>query len=129
MSVKMTQLVHAVALGAAGLFGVGVSQATRSLSIVEIAGVPFPSQLSASPAGNVVAWVFNERGARNVWIYPSGASGGKARRLTPYTEDDGNDLIDLVWNGDGRSLFYTRGGAAGGHSAVNPLSLPVGPKS
>jgi hypothetical protein len=97
------------ALVVAGLVNSGALQAARPLTIQEIAGAPFPSQLRAAPKGNFVAWVSNERGARNVWVFERGAKINKARPLTAYTGDDGNEVTGLAWNGDGRSLFYTRG--------------------
>jgi dipeptidyl aminopeptidase/acylaminoacyl peptidase len=127
-----TGIGPAIAIGALAVMGLasgGISQAARSLTIQEINAVPFPSQLCTTHTNDSIAWVFNERGARNVWIYTPGATGDKARRLTSYTGDDGNDIVDLVWNGDGRSLFYTRGGAGGGRLPVNPLSLSGGAKA
>jgi dipeptidyl aminopeptidase/acylaminoacyl peptidase len=108
------------------LLNSGISQATRSLTIREITSVPFPSQLRAAPRGNLIAWVSNERGARNVWVYDPAATGNEARSLTSYSGDDGNEITSLTWSGDGRLLFYTRGGAGNGHIPYNPLSLPAG---
>ena len=101
----------------------------RSLSMEQIASAPFPSQLTAAPTGDLVAWIYNERGARNVWLAERNGGNAKARRLTSYTGDDGNDIVDLVWNGDSRSLFYVRGGDSDGRTAVNPMSLASGPKA
>ena len=105
--------------------------AARPLTMAQIASAPFPYDLTASPADGTVAWVYNERGARNVWIAQRGPHGRySARRLTPYTADDGNVISSLAWNGDGKTLFYTRGGVWwNGELAVNPMSLPQGPRS
>jgi Tol biopolymer transport system component len=84
----------------------------------------------AAPVGDAVAWIYNERGARNVWVAEPSSSGAyQARSVTAYTGDDGIDIADLRWSGDGRWLVYTRGGDSGGRDAVNPLSLPAGPKA
>lgn len=111
----------ATAAGASG-------QAARRLSMAQIASAPFPYDLIASPRDGTVAWVYNERGARNIWIARSGRSGAYcARRLTRYTEDDGNTISGLAWSGDGQTLFYTRGGVWwNGELSVNPRSLPEG---
>jgi dipeptidyl aminopeptidase/acylaminoacyl peptidase len=105
--------------------------APPSLSIAQIASAPFPYELTASPIDGAVAWIYNERGARNVWVAQRGPHGGySARRLTPYTADDGNVIANLAWNGDGKALFYTRGGLSwNAEVAVNPLSLPIGPQA
>ena len=107
------------------------NHAAPPLSIAQIASAPFPYDLTASPSDGAVAWVYNERGARNVWVAQPGPHGGySARRLTPYTADDGNVISNLAWNGDGKTLFYTRGGVTwNAEIAVNPLSLPSGPPS
>ena len=98
--------------------------------MAQIASAPFPYDLIASPRDGTVAWVYNERGARNVWVAQVGPHGRyAAKRLTPYTADDGNDITCLAWNGDGKTLFYTRGGAQDGRIPVNPMSLPDGPKA
>jgi dipeptidyl aminopeptidase/acylaminoacyl peptidase len=122
-------LVCACALTLLATPPIMVAAATRSLTIEQISGAPFPSQLSAAPEGNRIAWIYNERGARNVWIGEKAGKAFHARRLTTYTADDGNDINDLVWNGDSHSLFYTRGGDANGVLAVNPMSLAAGPKA
>jgi len=99
---------------------------TGGLTIEQIASAPFPSQLRAAPSGESVAWVYNEQGARNVWVAELRGTSYAARRLTVYRDDDGNDINDLVWGADAKTLFYTRGGDNGGTSAVNPLSAPSG---
>lgn len=106
------------------------AQTARSLTIDQIASAPFPYDLIPSPRDGTIAWVYNERGARNVWIAIPVASGGySSKRLTPYTADDGTDITGLAWNGDGKTLFYTRGGDNGGRTPVNPMSLPAGPRA
>jgi dipeptidyl aminopeptidase/acylaminoacyl peptidase len=117
-------------LASAGVLA-AATHAARPLTMAQIASAPFPYDLTASPTDGTVAWVYNERGARNVWIAKRGPHGRySARRLTPYTADDGNVISSLAWNGDGKTLFYTRGGVWwNGELPVNPMSLPEGPRS
>jgi dipeptidyl aminopeptidase/acylaminoacyl peptidase len=105
------------------------AQPVRDLSIEQIASAPFPSGLTASPRDGTVAWIYNERGARNIWIAAHAAGAYSSRRLTNYTGDDGVDIVDLTWSGDGKLLFFTRGGDGRGLVAVNPMSLSSGPKA
>lgn len=103
----------------------------RPLTMAQIAGAPFPFGLTASPRDGAVAWIYNERGARNIWVARPDRSGRYcSRRLTSYTADDGHTVSGLAWNGDGQTLFYTRGGVwwDGAHP-VNPLSRPEGPQA
>jgi dipeptidyl aminopeptidase/acylaminoacyl peptidase len=88
---------------------------------------PFASQLTAAPAGGRIAWVLNERGARNIWV--ASAPDYKGRRLTPYKDDDGQDLGEIAWTTDGRSLLYTRGGDLDTYRDIpNPQGLPEWPE-
>jgi dipeptidyl aminopeptidase/acylaminoacyl peptidase len=94
-------------------------------TIDQVLSAPFPTELLASPAGNKIAWVFDSRGVRNVWI----AEGPdfKAHPLTSYTADDGQEIGMLAWSGDASSLAYTRGGDANGRGEFpNPTSNPAG---
>ena len=54
--------------------------AADSFTLDQIKSYPFPNELTTSATGARIAWAFNERGARNVWV----AEGPdfKARRLT-----------------------------------------------
>jgi hypothetical protein len=42
--------------------------ASNSFTIEQIKSYPFPNELTASATGSRIAWAFNERGARNVWV-------------------------------------------------------------
>ncbi len=101
-------------------------------TLEQIESAPFPQELVASPSGDRVAWVFNERGVRNV--YAAEAPAWKARRLTPYTADDGQELTNLAFSSDGHTVVYVRGGdhdsnwPAEGSLAPDPTSSPQQPK-
>jgi hypothetical protein len=64
--------------------------------------------LVAAPTGDKVAWVLNESGARNIWI--AAAPNFKGVRVTSYTADDGQDVGQIRWTPDAKSVIYTRGG-------------------
>ncbi|HUP64979.1 MAG TPA: prolyl oligopeptidase family serine peptidase [Thermoanaerobaculia bacterium] len=85
-------------------------------TLEEIFALPFASQLTAAPAGGHVAWLSEESGIRNVWI--ASPPGYEARPLTAYETDDGEEIRQLVFSSDGRTLFFVRG------SPSNPLSKP-----
>ncbi len=69
---------------------------------------PFSSALTAAPSGGKVAWLMKERGANNLWV--AAAPDFKGRRLTSITEDDGQDIGEVAWTADGKSIVYVRGG-------------------
>src|ERR1041385_6116551 len=104
-----------------------VSQvAAKTFTLEQVLSAPFPSELIASPGGDKVAWLLNERGARNVWM--AAAPNYKGMRLTAYTEDDGTDIGQLHWTPDGKSLLYVRGGDLEflGRADPNPVANPDG---
>ena len=96
--------------------------ASQSFTVEQIKSYPFPNELTAAATGSRIAWAFNERGARNVWV----AEGPefKARRLTNYEIDDGQELTSLSISVDGKYVVYVRGGDHGSNFdsavGVNP---------
>jgi dipeptidyl aminopeptidase/acylaminoacyl peptidase len=96
--------------------------ASQSFTLEQLKSYPFPNELTASATGSRIAWAFNERGARNVWV----AEGPdfKARRLTNYETDDGQELTSLSISADGKYVVYVRGGDHGSNFdssvGVNP---------
>src|SRR6266704_6449580 len=94
-------------------------------TIEQVMSPPFPDELVAAPAGGAVAWVFNARGARNVWVAAPPDYQGKA--LTTYADDDGQEISDLTWTPDGRAIVYVRGGGPNRRGEYpNPRSIPKG---
>jgi len=64
--------------------------------------------MTAAPSGGRVAWLMKERGANNLWV--AAAPDYKGRRLTSITEDDGQEIGEVTWTADGKSIVYVRGG-------------------
>jgi dipeptidyl aminopeptidase/acylaminoacyl peptidase len=124
--------IPAVMLFAAVLTLRGTPQApARSFSVEQILSFPSPENLTASPAGSTIAWSFNERGVRN--IYVASGPGFNARRITSYKDDDGQELTHLGFSNDGKTIVYVRGGdhgsgRPGDDGPPNPAQLPIQPK-
>src|SRR5262249_50822842 len=101
------------------------ANAQERFTLEQILSGPFPADLVASKTGNRIAWTLDEQGKRNVWA----AEGPdfKARRLTNYLEDDGQELSSLSFSADGNTLVYTRGGGKNTSGQFpNPTSNPAG---
>jgi dipeptidyl aminopeptidase/acylaminoacyl peptidase len=122
----MLVLLVLAAVGAAASLsqpGPVAASSAQSFTMEQIKSYPFPNELTASATGARIAWAFNERGARNVWV----AEGPqfKARRLTSYMTDDGQELTSLSISSDGKYVVYVRGGDHGSNwessTGVNPL--------
>jgi dipeptidyl aminopeptidase/acylaminoacyl peptidase len=105
-----------------------LAAAPPSFTVEQILSLPQPDNLIASPVGSTIAWTFNERGVRN--IYVAASPDFKARRLTTSSEDDGQELTNLSFSSDGTMLVYVRGGdhGSGRGDAPNPTASPIQPK-
>ena len=106
------------------------AQQAASFTLEQVKSYPFPNELTAAATGTRLAWALNERGARNVFV----AEGPdfRARRLTNYSDDDGQELTSVSLSADGRFVVYVRGAEHGSNwddvLPVNPASLPVPPR-
>src|SRR5215470_19324501 len=102
----------------------------RGFTVEQILGFPSPDNLIASPAGSTIAWTFNERGGRN--IYAAEGPGFAAHRVTAYSQDDGQELTQLSFSHDGKTIVYVRGGDHGSNQsadvAPNPAESPIQPR-
>jgi dipeptidyl aminopeptidase/acylaminoacyl peptidase len=102
-----------------------VQAAVAPFTIEQAISAPFPSELTAAPAGGRLAWVFDERGARNVWVAEPPQYRG--HRLTNYRADDGQEILGLSWSPDGRYIVYVRGeGSNSKGEFPNPANDPKG---
>ena len=72
-----------------------------------------------------MAWVSASKGVRNIMVAVPPAYQG--RKITAYTEDDGQELLELRWTPDASALVYVRGGSANGSGEIpNPALNPAG---
>ncbi|HSJ62337.1 MAG TPA: prolyl oligopeptidase family serine peptidase, partial [Gemmatimonadaceae bacterium] len=97
----------------------------NGVPIDAIMGAPFPSSMTAAPSGGLLGWVQNDKGVRNIWV--AAPPDYRARQLTQYTTDDGQDIGGLVFTPDAATLFFVRGGGANrAGDNPNPTSDPAG---
>jgi dipeptidyl aminopeptidase/acylaminoacyl peptidase len=102
-----------------------LSAQSAPITVEGLLSDPFPTELTAAPNGKAVAWVADSVGSRNVWVAES--PGWTARRLTPYTGDDGQELTGLRWLSDGSGVAYARGGDPNRAGELpNPTLAPAG---
>ena len=100
---------------------------SAAFTINDVMQAPYPSELVAAPAGRAVAWVFDTKGCRNIWVADSSGS-VKAHPVTAYTEDDGFDIGELAWSPDTKSIAFTRAETLEDEAPTNVTSSPEGPK-
>jgi dipeptidyl aminopeptidase/acylaminoacyl peptidase len=107
-----------------------LQQTIQPFTVEQILGFPSPENLIGSPVGSTIAWTFNERGVRN--IYVSEGPAFEPRRLTAYQEDDGQELTQLAFSSNGSTIVYVRGGDHGANrqseAPPNPAGSAVQPK-
>ena len=119
----MTSLLRCLTLALLGPAALAGQQPTFTME--QVMSAPFPDELTAAPAGGAVAWVFNTRGARNIWVAPSPDYAGRA--VTAYAQDDGQEVGDLRWTPDTRAIVFVRGGDPNEKGEYpNPHSLIAG---
>jgi dipeptidyl aminopeptidase/acylaminoacyl peptidase len=86
-----------------------LAQKRPSFTIEQIMSSPFPSELTAATQGSRIAWVFDAKGARNVWIADAPDYTKSARQVTHYNDDDGQPIASLRLTSDGKTAVYARG--------------------
>ncbi len=97
----------------------------QSFTLEQVMSSAFPVELTASPAGDRLAWLANAEGRRDVW--GAEAPGWEPRALTSYGSDDGRELSGLAFTPDGSHLVYSRGSAPNRDGELsNPTSDPRG---
>ena len=104
------------------LLSVFITHIAAAQSIESYLSSPFPTDLNASPDGKTIAWVFNDKGSRN--IYVAEAPAFTAKRITPYSGDDGIEINSLNFTPDGNSIVFVRGNGTNNRGeAANPAFL------
>lgn len=112
---------HAVA---ALIMAAGSAAAQEPFTMAQVLSSPFPTGMVTAPTG-ALAWVFNARGERNIWVATPPAY--HARQVTAYSGDDGQEISSLTFTPDGSRLLYVRGGAPNRRGELpNPASDPAG---
>ena len=108
------------------LTGGAAVAAPAPFTIEQVLSVPYPTELTAAPKGPMAAWVFDDKGVRNIWVGEAGKT-IRSRPITTYTADDGHDLGDLAWSPDVRTVAYTRGQTLEDDAPANVAGAAAGP--
>ena len=95
----------------------------KQITLEELLSAPFPDGMTAAPAGGAVAWTFDDKGSRNVWV--ARPPDYKARAVTAYTGDNGQEITEVEFTPDGSSIAYVRGGDQNGKGEIPNPTLDV----
>jgi dipeptidyl aminopeptidase/acylaminoacyl peptidase len=124
----LTQLCFHIALGLI-LSCTTATWAQSPFTLEQVMSSPFPSDLVASTHGSRVAWVFNAKGVRNVWVADGPDFVHTARQVTHYSGDDGQPIASLRLTPDGHTALYVLGSELNAaEESANPESWTKGAK-
>ena len=66
---------------------------------------PFPTNLTAAPTQEKVAWVINEKGVRNIWL--ATGKDWTAQAITTFAKDDGQAISNLIFKENTSEILFT----------------------
>lgn len=88
-------------------------------TIENLLSSPFPTYLVGSADGSTIAWLFNDKGSRNIFM--AKAPKFEAKMVTNYLGDEGVEVNSLTLSSDGKYLAFVRG------NSVNSKGEPANP--
>lgn len=103
--------------------------AQAPFTLEQVLSSPFPSGLVAAMHGSRIAWVFDAKGVRNVWVADGPDFVRTARQLTHYRDDNGQPIASLRLTPDGKTALYALGSELNdAQESANPESWIKGAK-
>src|ERR1044072_3653621 len=99
----------------------------EAFTIEDVLSAPFPSGLTAAAHAPRVAWIFDNKGERNIWV--ADAPDFVPRQVTHYKGDEGQQMASVRLSADGKTIVYARGTELNkDETSANPLNLAKLPK-
>jgi dipeptidyl aminopeptidase/acylaminoacyl peptidase len=99
----------------------------EAFTIEQVLSAPFPLGLTTATHAPRVAWIFDNKGERNIWV--ADAPDFVPRQVTHYKGDDGQQIASVKLAPDGKTVVYARGSEVSKEGAsANPESLSTMPK-
>jgi hypothetical protein len=99
-----------------------LSNAVHSQNIADYLAPAFPTDLVANHKGDAVAWVFNDKGSRNIYYGNPATNNFKA--ITEYKGDNGIEIGSIVFAPNDDKIFFVRGnGTNSNGEPANPAQL------
>ena len=99
----------------------------ESFTIEQVLSAPFPYGLTSAAHAPRVAWVFDNKGERNIWV--ADAPDFVPRQVTHYKGDDGQAIASVRLTPDGKTIVYARGSETNKEgTSANPTSQTKMPK-
>jgi dipeptidyl aminopeptidase/acylaminoacyl peptidase len=99
----------------------------EAFTIEQVLSAPFPLGLTTATHAPRVAWIFDNKGERNIWV--ADAPDFAPHQVTHYKGDDGQQIASVKLAPDGKTVVYARGSEVSKEGAsANPESLSTMPK-
>ncbi|PYJ22987.1 MAG: S9 family peptidase, partial [Verrucomicrobia bacterium] len=99
----------------------------ESFTLEQVLSAPFPYGLTGASHAPRVAWVFDNKGERNIWV--AGSPDFVPRQVTHYKGDEGQPIASVRLTPDGKTVVYARGSEVNkGSTSANPQGLIKMPK-
>ncbi len=99
----------------------------ETFTLEQVLSAPFPYGLTSAVHAPRVAWVFDNKGERNIWV--ADAPAFLPRQVTHYKGDDGQPIASVKLTPDGKTVVYARGSEVNKEgTSANPQSLTKMPK-
>jgi dipeptidyl aminopeptidase/acylaminoacyl peptidase len=106
-------------------FLLGANYGKAQTTIDNLLSPAFPTELKSSVDGNTLAWVFNNKGERNIFV--ASANGANVKQVTNFIGDEGIDISSLSFNPNGRQIVFVRGNGNNNRGEpANPAQLQAG---
>jgi dipeptidyl aminopeptidase/acylaminoacyl peptidase len=103
--------------------------AQAPFTLEQVLSYSFPSELVAAEHGTRVAWVFDAKGVRNIWIADGPDYDRSAHPITHFTADDGQPIASLRLTPDGKTAVFAVGTELNDdHESADPASWTEEPK-
>ena len=94
----------------------------EAFTIEDVLSAPFPSGLTAAADAPRVAWIFDNKGERNIWV--ADPPNFVPRQVTHYKGDEGQWIASVRLSSDGKTIVYARGTELNKEgTSANPLNL------
>jgi dipeptidyl-peptidase-4 len=106
---KRIPVIVLIAVFAALAAGVsGGSGAEKPFSLQDVLSPAYPMDLVSAAKADRIAWIMNDRGARNVWT--AAAPDFRPVNLTGFVQDEVFEIDEVLLTDDGRTAVFVKGG-------------------
>ncbi|NTU52057.1 MAG: hypothetical protein HGA94_06460 [Candidatus Aminicenantes bacterium] len=108
MRTRFPAIAIVAVLAASIAAAAGGTGAERTFSLQDVLSPAYPMNLVAARRADRIAWIMNDRGARNVWT--AAAPDFRPVNLTGFVRDEVFEIDEVQLTDDGRTAVFVLGG-------------------